>query len=119
MRGFVLAVAVVLAGATMAAQTVESVINLSAFGWGPISIPQAIETDGDLTTREWLVRRLFAADMRVVAERNGGICAGPWFVPSTLNNTSTVQRVGLVHKLVSQRSDGRVEIMSFDTPHCP
>jgi len=118
MRGFVMAMVVVVAGATMAAQTVESVIDLTSFGWGPLTVPQSIETDGDFATREWLVRRAFSPEMRVVAERGGTACAGPWFTPTT-NGTTSVQRVGVIHKLITQLPDGRVEVTALLTPSCP
>lgn len=91
---------VALLGIALPAQTVERTFDLNALGWGPVSAPLAIETDGDLATLEWLVAKSFSTEKRVVAERNGGLCAGPWFSPTTsLVASIDVRRVGLIHKL--------------------
>lgn len=119
MRLAVIAVFVLFASSA-SAQTVEAVIDLNALGWGPVTGPQSVETDGDLTTFEWLVRRLFTNQMRVVAERGDGICAGPWFDPAAgdAQTIVTVQRRGLTHILVVAPPRGQALIVSLDTPVC-
>lgn len=104
-------------------------MDLAGLGWGALDVPQSIETDGDLNTREWLIRPAvdnWVPMYRVVAERNGAACAGPWFTvpsadatPTFLGTRLTVQRVGLVHKLVVRRmGSDLVSVVALDTPVC-
>lgn len=109
-------------------QTVESVVDLSALGWGELSMPRAIETDGDLSTREWLVTPLVQTYpdplFRVVALRDGAICASAWFSVTPEPNVpryveASVQRVGAVDKLVvRQGASPLIYLVALETPHC-
>ncbi len=113
-----------LCAAPASAQTVESSIEMDALGWGQLDLPVSVETDGDLATREWLVRRVHifrAPEFRIVAERGGAACAGPWFnAPAAdLFTTVAIQRVGLVHKLVTRdKGASVVHVVALDTPVC-
>lgn len=103
------------------AQTVESTLDLSALGWGGLDTPEPIETDGDFTTREWLIRSYETNLFRVVAELGEGLCAGPWFQPKSHPfSPVALRRVGLTHVLLV-REVGRdvVTIVRLETPACP
>lgn len=112
------------------AQTVESTFDLDLLGWGALEPPQAVETDGDVDTREWLIRPAFQAGaaplFRVVTERNGALCAGDWFNANGPESKFTypltvvsVQRVGRLDKLVVRQTGGTVvRIVALDTPVC-
>lgn len=126
---YTLLVALLLMAAPAGAQTVEATLDLTALGWGELDTPQSIETDGDLSTREWLIRPVVNAGVpmfRIVAERDGRACAGPWFNAngsdaafSFLTTLTSVQRVGLVHKLVvRQMGSSVVTVLALDTPVC-
>ena len=112
----------VFSASTASAQTVEATLDMTALGWGPLSLPQLVETDGDLSTTEWLLTRpsttrILANEMRVVAERNGTLCAGEWFAAVPIGALSSVQRRGLTHVLVVK--DGTsAKIVRLDTPVC-
>lgn len=112
----------VLLVSPVSAQTVESSIPLNTLGWGAIDLPVSVETDGDFSTREWLIRRanFFAAEFRVVAERDGKVCAGPWFTPPVSSfSTVDIQRIGVVHKIVAKSAGSDVVyVVSLDTPIC-
>jgi hypothetical protein len=119
----VVAAFVVVAVSVGSAQTVESTLNLSSLGWGNLDTPRSIETDGDFSTREWLISSADTGLWRVVAERAGGICAGPWFNPlngaNPFGTVLDVQRVGLVHKLlVRTLGQNVVTVIRLDTPGC-
>lgn len=122
MRAILAAVVIVVVSSAAHAQTRESVIDLSALGWGTLEIPEPIETDGDLATREWLIRSTDTSRFRVVAERAGTLCAGAWFNPQphTLTHVS-LRRVGVVHKLLVRdtwNGANAVTIVSLNTPAC-
>lgn len=105
---------VVSVGAVSAQGGPTTSVDLSGLGMGVLTMPQAIETDGHPATREWLVRPLFSSQARVVAERAGGLCAGPWFDISSW----TVQRIGLTDWLT--RLNGQLfERQPLLTPSCP
>ena len=109
----------VFSASTASAQTVEATLDMSALGWGPLALPQSIETDGDLNTFEWLLKRatwtVMLPEVRIVAERDGGTCSGPWF---TLPSAAwSVQRRGLIHIIVAQDAQD-VKIIRLDTPVC-
>jgi hypothetical protein len=100
--------------ASLHAQGPVIAVDLSGLGMGVLTLPEAIETDGDPRTREWLVHRVFSPLFRVVAERPGGLCAGPWFDASGW----TVQRLGATDWLT--RLHGQVfERQPLLTPVCP
>lgn len=111
-----------LAAVPASAQTVESKIDLSSLGMGRIDMPEPIETDGDFTTREWLIRSLETNQFRVVVERDGQACAGEWFDPRPHPFASVaVRRVGVVHKLLvrfSLSGSDAVTVVALDTPVC-
>lgn len=99
------------------AQTVEKSINLAALG--AVSNPELVETDGNLATVEWLIRHNDGANVRIIAERNGGYCMGPWFAPRTsLWQTMTVQRQGVLSKLVLWAANGVLTVVGLTTPTC-
>lgn len=102
------------------AQTVESTLDLSALGWGGIDTPEPIETDGDFTTREWLIRSYETNLFRVVAERGGTICAGPWFNPKPhMFAPVALRRLGVTHVLLVRAvAQEVVTIVRLDTPSC-
>lgn len=115
----------VLALATPAvAQTVTSVINLDDLGWGPLETPRPIDTDGSPFTTEWLVQSIATRAFRVVALRNGSVCAGDWFSPRDLAfghpfTSSTVQRLGMTdHMLITSVGNPRVVVVRLNTPDC-
>ena len=111
----------VLAASPVFAQTIERSIDLLAFGWGPLDTPISVETDGDFSTSEWLVKTVDGTNRyRVVAERNGAICVGAWFTPSPSPFSAvSLQRVGVTHKLVVRPYGGTtVTLLSLDTPVC-
>lgn len=119
---------ILLAG-PVSGQTIDFTIDLSALGWGELDTPEAIETDGDSSTREWLIRPLNQThpdpQFRVVAIRGAAICASAWFsvtpTPSTnLFLHTAVERVGTVDKLlVRQGASQRVDFINLNTPQCP
>lgn len=113
---FVLALAV-----PAAAQTMGASIDLASFGWGNLDTPVGIETDGNPYTVEWLIRSLDnPGQVRVVAVRGSGICAGPWFNPTAVMfSGATITRVGNVDKILV-RTYGSTVVQSFDlnTPAC-
>ncbi len=122
MTRLVMAAMVVALGASVAAQTQEASIPASALQLNAGELPQAVETDGDFSTSEWLVRRLFAPQYRVIAiQRDGRICLGAWFTPTIDSAPSiTVQRVGIVHKLlIREFTSDQLVVVSLDTPKCP
>lgn len=103
------------------AQTVEATYDMSAVGWGLIEVPQSIETDGDPTTREWLIRSLSTLKYMAVAIRPGRVCVSEWFSggePGAFLTQTTVQTVGGVTKLVTRDWHDRVTVTSVDTPEC-
>lgn len=117
MRVFI-AFAFALSTSPVFAQTVEAVLDLSALGWGAVNMPDPIETDGDFSTREWLVQSATTGELRVVAERNGVLCTGTWFRPSShIFITVALRRVGVVHKLLVRDRDN-TRIVALDTPDC-
>lgn len=121
MRGFVLTVAMAVLGATLSAQTREAVVSAASLQLGPGEIPQAVETDGDFSTTEWLIRKAFTMQFRVIAiQRDGHACMGAWFTPTTdIFPTITVQRVGLVHKLLIRESaSDHIVLIALNTPAC-
>ena len=89
-------------------------VDLSSLGMGVLMLPEAIETDGHPDTREWLVRPLFGSSQaRVVAERAGGLCVGPWFSVYGWQ----IQRIGLTDWLT--RINGQIfERQPLMTPPC-
>lgn len=116
------ACALVMLSAAADAQTVETTTELESLGYGEIGTPRAIETDGDEHTREWLItRQFFIADQfRVLAIRDGRVCAGKWFQPLGFfppAHDATIQRVGRVDKMVVRHSD-LMTIVALDTPKC-
>ncbi len=116
MRALVL---VLVLSVPVAAQTVETTLELSSLGWGLLDTPHSVETDGDLATREWLIRSLETNRFRVVAERDGRLCVGAWFAPMpTLFGSAALQRIGLLHKLVARTFSGTFTVVSLDTPAC-
>lgn len=105
---------------TVSAQTVDRVIDLTALNWGRLEIPMGIETDGNPATIEWLVQSLDTRQYRVVAERNGGICAGPWFAVNVdLFQAVRLEKVGPVHKLlVAVMGANQITQIALLTPSC-
>lgn len=104
-----------------AAQTLGPSMDLAAFGWGNLDTPQGIETDGNPATVELLIKSLDTpGQVRVVALRNGGFCAGPWFTPATaLFSNGTVTRIGNVDKiLVRTYGSPIVQSVDLNTPVC-
>jgi len=123
MQALTVACAFVLSATVLAAQTIESTLDLSALGWGPIETPIAVETDGDLTSREWLIAHTHTGQWRIVAERPGRLCVGQWFSPlfggTPFDTIAQVQRVGMIHKVVIRRIGSDVVTMvRLDTPAC-
>jgi hypothetical protein len=124
---------VLLVLALFAGQSVERMIDLSGLNWGKVAV-LPVEADGLAQTREWLVTRLDAADApdayRVVVERPGGYCAGPWFLPTNPTRMplswETVELIhdrGLHKFLVVERwgffTHGmRVTLITLDLPTC-
>lgn len=91
-------VAVLLVPSLTHAQTIGRV-DLSAFGFGlgVVGLPQAIETDGNPSTQEWLLSQVFSNQRRVVSvQPDGTVCAGPIF---HADGSWYVQRVGHVSML--------------------
>ena len=84
-------------------------------------MPKGIETDGNPNTIEWLVQSLETYQYRVVAERAGGICAGPWFqAGTTLFQAVRLEKVGPTHKLlVTTMGSPQVTQIALLTPSCP
>lgn len=120
MRAVLVALVLAASSAIAHGQTVEATLDTQSLGWGAVDTPRAVETDDDLSTREWLIRSADTGMWRVAAERPDGLCAGAWFAVTTHPFTTvTVQRVGLNHKLVMQAmGDGRVTVIRLDTPRC-
>jgi hypothetical protein len=120
MQRFVMACALVVAAATASAQTVERVIDLGGLGWGRLEVPTGIDTDGNPQTVEWLIQSLDTYQYRVVAERNGAICAGPWFAAGTsLFQAVRLEKVGPTHKLlVTTMGAATVTQIALLTPAC-
>jgi len=77
---FVLALALPATAQTKA-PAVQS-IDMNALGWGVmVAMPQAIETDGDPATQEWLVPQVWTYQKRILKiKSDGAMCAGDWFV---------------------------------------
>lgn len=108
------ALIVVLAAWTMSAQAQVTAVDLSGLGMGVLMMPQSVETDGHPDTREWLVRPLLSTQGRIIAERSGRLCVGPWFDLSQW----TIQRIGFTDWLT--RMNGQVfERQPLMTPACP
>lgn len=59
------------------AQTIDlSTLNIGAV----VGLPTAIETDGNLSSQEWLLSQVFTANKRIVrVTAAGAVCMGPWF----------------------------------------
>lgn len=108
--------------APFAAQTVEFSVDLSALGWGPLSIPQKINTDGDADTREYLVRSLRTNQYRVLAvrpEQPGGLCVGDWFSAADhWMAVVEVQTAGAYSTLMVRDRFGKDTEIRLDTPIC-
>lgn len=118
MRVLIAAVVLTVSSVVVSAQTVESTIDLSALGWGTIDVLEPVETDGDLATREWLIRSMEINQYRVIAERPSGLCAGAWFDPRTKPFSAiSVKRVGLLHKILV-RDGTLVTVKALLTPSC-
>ena len=117
-----LALLLVLTSSPAFAQTLESTIDLSSLGWGQLDMPLSVETDGDLSTREWLVRSIETNKLIVLAERDGRLCAGDWFVIGKHPFVAmSLQRVGLVHKLFVRdpfAATREVKVLALITPTC-
>jgi hypothetical protein len=131
MRCVLAAVAFSLFAVPATAQTVERTIDLSALGWGKLTKPLPVDTDGNPATREWVVQ---SADFdngrlghwRVITERAEGLCVGDWFDPRRTPSSSAhlVTEDGRDKLIVSHGSilsfgtDGRYDIVRLDTPRC-
>ena len=81
MTRLVFAAALALALTTAGhAQTMTARLDLGTLGWGFLTQPQAVDTDANPATQEWLIGQLFTDWRRVVAvQADGRLCAGPWF----------------------------------------
>ena len=91
------AAVVTLSLATSAAAQSVTTVDLSALNLGGVlTMPQAIETDGNPDTQEWLIGRLFSAEYRVIAVTPAGLCVG---APFSAGADWRIQRVGRVDKL--------------------
>lgn len=119
----IFAALVIAVASNVSAQTVESTIDLSSLGWGALDMPEPIETDGDLSTAEWLIRSQVTNRFRVVAVRSGRLCAGAWFDPRPHPLVQVaVRRVGMLHKLLirdTYAGSDAVNIVTLITPSCP
>lgn len=120
MKVFAACAVAVLLFVPVSAQTVDRVIDLGSLGWGRLEVPKGIETDGNPATTEWLVQSLDTYAYRVVAERNGGICAGPWFqAGTTLFQAVRLEKVGPTHKLlVTTMGAAQITQIALLTPSC-
>lgn len=121
MKSLLTACVLVASLVTVSAQTIDRVLDLSALGWGRLESPKGIDTDGNPATIEWLIQSLDTFQYRVVAERNGGICAGPWFsAGGNLFQVTHLEKVGPVHKLlVSVMGANQITQIALLTPSCP
>lgn len=118
MRSVLIAAAFALVSSTAQAQTREYSLALDALGWGALLTPISIEVDGNLDTREWLVQSRQSGEYRVVAEQGASVCAGAWFhARRSWLSAVSVQRIGLVHKLVVDTL-GVIDIIRLDMPAC-
>lgn len=93
----VVAIVALAAMPSLRAQT--QTVDLSTLGIGVVSMPQAIEVDGNAATQEWLLTQvqLFNPERRVVKiTATGQMCVGPAFV---LDLSWTLQLVGGRHVL--------------------
>jgi hypothetical protein len=130
-----LVVAMLSLSSSVFAQTVERTIDLGALGWGQVQV-QAVETDGDPATEEWLVFQLTWQKLpndnwrrfdlwRVVAVRDNGPCVGDWFDPRPPNDDGVrveIARRGSVDKLLMHQTEPsgaqRLYIVGLTTPEC-
>lgn len=112
--GLVGVVVAMMAGA-LHAQGPITQMDLSTLGWGYVSQPVAIETDGNPATEEWLVGVLFTARKRVVAVRPGGMCAGAWFEVGAEWTLTTRGGRSVYTRLLWPV----FEVMTIQTPVCP
>lgn len=123
MKSLLLAV-VVLSSSVLSAQT-KSRVNLMSLGWGTLLSVDDVNTDGNEATEEYLVSRayeVFNREFRVVALRDGRICAGEWFVVVTLSLDPSspgwkIQKRGGVDKL-TRMIGGDEERIDLHTPSC-
>jgi len=133
MRGWLLAAGFVGLCANMsAAQTVERSYDLTAAGWGPVTITP-IDADGDPATEEWAVRQpatlvdgQFVEAWRVVAIR-GRLCVGEWFrVPGLVDRGQvSIHMIGRRSKLLVSRVafswtglQYAADVIALDMPPC-
>lgn len=113
----------VLFAAPASAQTVEAVLDPLSLGVGAIEVPQAVETDGNEATQEWLIKSVMTLDYRVIAvAADGRLCMGDWFPARTVPGwfmPPTVQKIGNVHKLVTRDMiSGLITVVGLTTPQC-
>lgn len=113
----------VFSASTASAQTVEATLDPTTLGIGAIEVPQAVDTDGNEGTQEWLVKSVMTLDYRVIAVRaDGSLCMGDWFPARTQSGwflPPTVQKIGVVHKLVSRDMiTGLITVTGLSTPVC-
>jgi hypothetical protein len=118
-----------LLGLLFGDQTLERTIDLSGLGWGKLSRPLPVDTDGNPHTNEWVVQSAELPRLgqwRVVAERPGGLCIGEWFDPreSPASAITLVREGGRDKLLVSHGSafdfglGQRYDLIRLDTPAC-
>jgi hypothetical protein len=89
-------------------------MDLAGLGWGVISQPVSVDTDGDPATEEWIIGGLFTSQKRIVAMRPQGLCVGPWF---TVSPEWTLQVRG--GRTVYTRLVWPVfDVMTLQTPVC-
>lgn len=95
-RAVVLVVVALSIGvATLNAQT--QTVDLSTLGIGVVSMPQAVEVDGNAATQEWLLTQvqLVNPERRLVKiTATGQMCVGPAFI---LDLSWSLQMVGGRH----------------------
>lgn len=123
MTRLILAAAFALLASSASAQTVEATINPLALGFGYIEVPQAVETDGNEATQEWLLKSTTTGEYRVIAvSAEGRMCSGGWFPGRTAVGwfaPPELQKVGGVHKLISRDAlNGTIVVTKLDTPVC-
>lgn len=120
---FALVAVFALFAASAQGQTVEATLNPLSLGLGFIEVPQAVETDGNEATQEWLLKSTTTGEYQVLAVlADGRLCKGEWFPGRTAVGwfaPPELQKVGGVHKLISRDAlNGTIVVTKLETPVC-